>query len=144
MLSGAFIFCMYYFDLYDSSILSNRREVYARLVQVLGVFYILVASVYYLYPSLGIGRGIIAIGLLFVGVILLLWRRLFLAVNSIPQFAERVLIFGDGPLAESLFAELGARPELGLRVVGQLKSHEKRNLALEFWREFGRSISEPN
>lgn len=128
--SGAFIFCMYYFDLYDSSILGNRREVYARLVQVLGVFYILVASVYYLYPSLGIGRGIIAIGLLFVGVILLLWRRLFLAVNSIPQFAERVLIFGDGPLAESLFAELGARPELGLRVVGQLKSHENGTLRL--------------
>ena len=50
-----------------------------------------------------------------------------MAVNSLPQFAERVLIFGDGPLAESLVAELGARPELGLRVVGQLKSHENGN-----------------
>lgn len=41
-----------------------------------------------------------------------------------------MLIFGDGPLAESLFAELGARPELGLRVVGQLKSHENGTLRL--------------
>jgi sugar transferase (PEP-CTERM system associated) len=127
ILSAVFITCMYYFDLYDSSILSNRREVYIRLVQVMGVVCILVALLYYVYPSLELGRGIVVIGLSFVAVILLLWRRLFLAVNSLPQFAERVLIFGDGPLAESLIAELGVRPELGLRVVGQLKSHENDN-----------------
>ena len=131
MLSGVFVICMYYFDLYESSILGNRREVYARLIQALGVVCILLALVYYQYPSLGIGRGIIAIGLSLVAVILLLWRRLFLAVNSLPQFAERVLIFGDGPLAESLVAELGTRPELGLRVVGQLKSHGNGNKNLQ-------------
>jgi len=51
----------------------------------------------------------------------------FLAVNSHPQFSERVLIFGDGPLADSLVAELGARPELGMRVVGQLRNCENGN-----------------
>jgi exopolysaccharide biosynthesis polyprenyl glycosylphosphotransferase len=50
-----------------------------------------------------------------------------LALNSRAQFAERVLIFGDGSLAESLVAELGARPELGIRVVGHLKGHESGN-----------------
>jgi sugar transferase (PEP-CTERM system associated) len=79
------------------------------------------------YPPLELGRGIFVIGLSLVAVILLLWRGLFFAVNSHPQFAERVLIFGDGPLAESLVAELGARPELGMRVVGQLKSPENGN-----------------
>jgi sugar transferase (PEP-CTERM system associated) len=127
LVSTVFIGCMYYFDLYDTSILSNRREVLTRLVQVLGAGCILLALVYYLYPPLELGRGIFVIGLSLVAVILLLWRRLFLAVNSLPQFAERVLILGDGPLAESLIAELGVRPELGLRVVGQLKSHENEN-----------------
>jgi FlaA1/EpsC-like NDP-sugar epimerase len=136
---------MYYFDLYDTSILSNRREVLTRLVQVLGVGCILLALVYYVYPPLELGRGIFLIGLALVAVILLLWRRLFLALNSRSQFAERVLIFGDGSLAESLVAELGARPELGIRVVGQLKSRgRERKPALEFWRETGRSISKPN
>jgi sugar transferase (PEP-CTERM system associated) len=127
MMSALVLACMYYFDLYQSSILSNRREVYSRLIQVLGTVCILLALLYYVYPSLALGRGILAIGLSFVAVILLLWRRFFLAVNSLPQFAERVLILGDGPLAESLVAELGARPELGLRVVGQLKGHENEN-----------------
>ena len=94
---------------------------------MLGTVCILLACLYYVYPPLELGRGIILIGLAIVAVILVLWRRLFLAINSLPQFAERVLIFGDGPLAESLVAELSARPELGLRVVGQLKSHENGN-----------------
>jgi sugar transferase (PEP-CTERM system associated) len=127
MLSALVLACMYYCDLYQSSILSNRREVYTRLVQVLGVVCILLALLYYAYPSLALGRGIVLIGLSFVAVILLLWRRLFLAVNSLPRFAERVLIFGDGPLAESLKAELGARAELGLRVVGQLNGYANEN-----------------
>jgi sugar transferase (PEP-CTERM system associated) len=124
LMSALVLACMYYFDLYQSSILSNRREVYTRLIQVLGAVCILLALLYYVYPSLQLGRGIAVIGLSFVAIILLLWRRLFLAVNSLPQFAERVLILGDGPLAESLVAELRARPELGLRVVGQVKSLE--------------------
>jgi sugar transferase (PEP-CTERM system associated) len=127
IVSAVFIGCMYYFDLYDTSILSNRRAVLTRLVQVFGVACILLALIYYVYPPLELGRGIFVIGLSLLAVILLLWRRLFLAVNSHPQFAERVLIFGDGALAESLVAELGARPELGMRVVGQLKSLENGN-----------------
>jgi sugar transferase (PEP-CTERM system associated) len=120
VLSAAFIVCMYYFDLYDVSILGNRREVLTRLVQVLGTVSIVLACVYYVYPPLELGRGIFLIGLAIVAVILILWRRLFLAINRLPQFAERVLIFGDAPLGRLLFEELGARPELGLRIVGQV------------------------
>lgn len=125
IVSAVFIGCMYYFDLYDSLILSNKREVLTRLIQVLGVACILLAVIYYAYPPLEIGRGIFAIGLGFVAVFLLLWRQLFSAVNSQAQFAERVLIFGNGPLAESLTAELGARPELGIRVVGQMSGENQ-------------------
>jgi len=125
VVSLIFVGCMYYFDLYDSLILSNKREVLTRLIQVLGVACILLAVIYYAYPPLQIGRGIFAIGLCFVAVFLWLWRRLFSAVNSQAQFAERVLIFGMGPLAESLAAELGARPELGIRVVGQMSGESQ-------------------
>jgi sugar transferase (PEP-CTERM system associated) len=110
MLSGAFVICMYYFDLYDTSILSNRREVLSRLIQVLGTMCILLAVVYYLYPPLELGRGII----------LALWRGLFFALNRQPQFAERTMIFGDEPSASRLLRELDSRPELGLSIVGRI------------------------
>lgn len=120
VVSAAFIICMYYFDLYDSSILTNHREVVTRVIQVLGSVCILLALLYYVYPPLELGRGIFLIGFFFLSTLLFCWRRLFLVVNSLPQFAERALILGEGPLAGQLLSELGARPELGLRVVAQV------------------------
>jgi sugar transferase (PEP-CTERM system associated) len=126
LVSGAFMICMYYFDLYDSSILSNRREVLSRLVGVLGTVCVVLAVLYYLYPPLELGRGIFAIGFILVAVVLLLWRKIFSAINSQPQFAERALIFGDSPLATSLLLELESRPELGLRVVGHVLAERRK------------------
>lgn len=114
------ITCMFYFDLYDSSILGNRREGLIRLIQVLGTVYSLSVLLYYFYPPLELGRGIFVIGLLFVALLLLSWRRLFSKINSISEFANRVLILGEGSLAEHLQHEFESRPELGLRVVGRV------------------------
>lgn len=124
VIAFAFIICMHYFDLYDSSVLGNRREVLARLIQVSGSASALLAFIYYVYPPLKLGRGILLIGLLLVALLLFLWRRLFLAVNAMPQFAERALVLGDGPLAEPLVREFQSRPELGLRVVCQLSTSD--------------------
>jgi len=117
---AAFVICMYYFDLYDSSILRNHREVITRVIQVLGTVCILLAVLYYLFPPLELGRGIFLMGFVLVSLLLLCWRRLFLMVNSLPQFAERALILGEGHLAGQLLHEMSTRPELGLRVVAQI------------------------
>ena len=117
--SVAFLICMYYFDLYDSAIVSNRREALVRLIQVLGVAYVALGLIYYLYPPVKLGRGIFHLGFLLVGLLLLLWRRLFSVINSAPRLAERVVILGEGPLAESLLHEIQSRPELGIRVAAR-------------------------
>jgi sugar transferase (PEP-CTERM system associated) len=127
VVSAAFIICMYYFDLYDSSILTNHREVVTRVIQVLGTVCILLAFLYYIYPPLELGRGIFLIGFIFVALLLFFWRRLFLKLNALPRFAERALILGDSPLAESLASELQLRSELGIHLVGHLKSLEDGN-----------------
>src|SRR5260370_8023364 len=44
------VICLYYFDLYDSLVISNPREVVTRLIVVLGVVCLVVAVLYYLYP----------------------------------------------------------------------------------------------
>jgi sugar transferase (PEP-CTERM system associated) len=116
LVSVAFLLCMYYFDLYDSAIVSNRREGLVRLIQVLGVAYIALGLLYYLYPPVKLGRGIFHIGFLLVGLLLLLWRRLFSAINNTQALCERVVILGQGPLAESLVHEIELRPELGIRL----------------------------
>ena len=126
--SAAFLVCMYYFDLYDSAIVGNRREALVRLIQVLGVAYITLGLLYYLYPPVKLGRGIFNIGFLFVGLLLLGWRKLFSIINSTTGLAERVMILGEGTLADSLLHEIKMRPELGMCVAGRaplpaLESH---------------------
>jgi|HubBroStandDraft_4_1064222.scaffolds.fasta_scaffold10747_3 sugar transferase (PEP-CTERM system associated) len=111
--------CMHYFDLYDTSILSSRREVLIRLTQALCTVYSLSVLLYFLYPPLELGRGIFVIGLVFTAMLLFFWRGLFSKINSVRELADRTLIYGEGPLAEFLVNELESRQELGLRVVGR-------------------------
>jgi sugar transferase (PEP-CTERM system associated) len=120
IVSAAFLICMYYFDLYDSSILTNGREVLTRLVQVLGTGCILLALLYYIYPPLELGRGIFLIGALLVAAVIGAWRKLFILVNRVPSLASRVLVYGEGPLVDRLSIEIAARPELGMRIVGHV------------------------
>jgi len=138
ILSAAFIVCMYYFDLYDTSILSNRREVVVRLIQTLGTMCLVLAVVYYFYPPLELGRGIILIGLLIVAIILTVWRGLFAALNQRPEFAERTMIFGDEPSASRLLRELESRPELGLSVVARILVGRNGSYELN-WKRHGPS-----
>jgi exopolysaccharide biosynthesis polyprenyl glycosylphosphotransferase len=128
------VICMYYFDLYQSSILRSRREIVIRLTQVTGTVYSLSVLLYYLYPPLELGRGIFVIGLLFAATIILAWRELFLIINRVPEFSVRTLILGDGPIGQSLIQELGLRPELGMRVIGQLKDVQN---------DFAQSVADP-
>jgi sugar transferase (PEP-CTERM system associated) len=124
VISAAFMTCMYYFDLYDSSVLSNPIEVLTRMIQVLGTVCICLALLYYVYPSVALGRGIFVVGFILMAIALFLWRHLFLKLNMLPEFAVRTLVFGDGPLSEPLLCEFGSRPELGVHVVGHVLGSE--------------------
>ncbi len=119
VISAAFVTCMYYFDLYDSSIVSSPRGIPTRLIEVMGTVCVLLALLYYVYPSLALRREIFLIGASLVGLVLILWRRLFVAINSHSELADRVLLFGDGPLSDPLVREIETRPELGMRIVSQ-------------------------
>ena len=120
ILSLGMVACMHYFDLYDTAVLSNRREVRIRLAQALGTVYSFSVLVDLLYPPLELGRGIFILGLLFAAALLFFWRRLFSKLNGASELADRVLILGAGPFADVLAGELAGRPELGVRVVGRV------------------------
>jgi len=112
--------CLYYFDLYDSLVISNPREVVTRLIVVLGVVCLVVAVLYYLYPPLQLGRGIFLLGIILVGLALVGSRELFFALNRSALFADSTILLGDGPLARSLAREIQNRCELGMRLVGYI------------------------
>jgi sugar transferase (PEP-CTERM system associated) len=115
---GIFVLLMYYFDLYDSIVLSNRREVVTRLVGVLGCAFVALSVLYYAFPEISLVGTTLWLGVAIVGVTVPAWRKLFFVLNRSARFSERAILYGDGPLAVPLMQEIGSRSELGVRVVG--------------------------
>ena len=115
---AVFVVLMYYFDLYDSFVLSNRREVVTRLVGVLGSAFVALAVLYYAFPEVSLGGSSLWIGVGIVAVAIPAWRRLFFVLNRSARFSERAIIYGDGPLATALMEEVTHRSELGVKIVG--------------------------
>lgn len=118
LLVGIFITLMYYFDLYDTTVLSNRREVVTRLVGVLGCAFVALSVLYYAFPEISLVGTTLWLGVGIVAVTVPAWRKLFFVLNRSARFSERAILYGDGPLALPLMQEISSRSELGVRVVG--------------------------
>jgi|GEM_PF-459664 len=117
-----FLVLMYYFDLYNSAILTNRREVVTRLVGVLGCIFVALAVLYYTFPAASLGGTVLWSGIVMIAIALPLWRSCFFVLNRSARFAESTAIYGDGPLATPLMDAISHRPELGLHVTGYVGS----------------------
>src|SRR5665811_1344912 len=93
LIVGVFVLLMYYFDLYDSIVLANRREVVTRLVGVLGCSFVTLAVLYYVFPEVSLGGSTLWIGVGIVGVAVPAWRKLFFVLNRSARFSERDIVY---------------------------------------------------
>ncbi len=116
--------CMYYFDLYDASVLCSVREALTRLLQVLGTACIVLSAAFYVAPSLRLAPRPLLAWILLVGLGIAGIRKLFSLLNRCSFLAQRTVFLGDGPLAEPLRETIQSRPELGIRVVGAIHPPE--------------------
>ena len=108
----------YYFDLYEPELLFDRREIYFRILLVLGCLSLLASALLYFFPELDIAPNVFALGFAFLAVLLIGWRRLFAWASNKSFFRERVYILGNDDYADSLREILLKRPDLGMEVVG--------------------------
>ena len=122
LITVVFVLCMYYGDLYDSLILTNRREVIIRLIQVSGVGTLVMAVLYSAYPKTRLGAKNFALGLVLVLLLVWFWRELFLWMFRSKHLLERAVLLGDGPLAKKLAEEIISRPDLGLQLMGYVSA----------------------
>ena len=110
--------CLYYAELYDFRVLSDRRELFVRLLQSLGSTSLILAAVYFWFPALIIGRGVfvIATGLVISSAVG--WRLAFEWFSGRVGHRERLLLIGTNAATVSLARELRARMDLGIEIVG--------------------------
>jgi sugar transferase (PEP-CTERM system associated) len=111
--------CLYYADLYELRVASDRRELFTRIVQALSATSFLLAAIYFWVPSVVIGRGVFMVAALLVIVFVSGWRLVFEWLSRRVAPRERLLLVGTGPAAVNLARELfDRRQELGVEIVG--------------------------
>lgn len=116
--SLVFLLVLYFYDLYEYTVMSNRRELMLRLVQALGVGWILLAFMFYFVPQMLIGRGVSVISVFVVLVLLLLWRVLIHLFTGHPEIGEKILVVGTGQAAKDTADAVWLRRDAGYRIVG--------------------------
>ncbi|HEY5331468.1 MAG TPA: sugar transferase [Acidobacteriaceae bacterium] len=108
----------YYFDLYEPQIVSARKEIYFRVLLVLGFDCFILSALLYWFPETALWHGrAYVVGFVLLIPAFLLWRRTFEWIVNLEQFRERIYVLGAGDFAKSIIAAIKARPDLGMEVV---------------------------
>jgi sugar transferase (PEP-CTERM system associated) len=119
--------CLYFADLYNPRVISDRRELFVRAVQALGSTSLLLAAIYYWFPALVLGRGVFLRGAFLVIAVVIGWRLVFEWYVSSVGSRERLLLVGTNPAAIALARELFAmRRQLGVDIVGFIDPNPSR------------------
>lgn len=114
--------CLYYNELYDFKIITSNLELFIRLLQAIGAAYIILACLYYAFPTMIVGRGIFLINLFLLIFFLVSWRLVYNWILRSRAFDQKVLIVGAGKLAQKLAEEIESKKDSGFQIVGFVDS----------------------
>jgi sugar transferase (PEP-CTERM system associated) len=112
------LICFYCNELYDLSTSLGRFERVLRIEQSLGVATLLLGVLYFLFPSLLLGRGVFLIGMVLVAALITSSRNLLDKAWQFTAPLQRVVILGTGQTAVEIARELSRREDLSLKLEG--------------------------
>jgi sugar transferase (PEP-CTERM system associated) len=119
VIAGVTQACLYYADLYNLKVVSDRRELFIRILQALGAAAFVLAVIYYWLGGLEIGRGVFGIAAALVISSIVGWRFAFDWMSRRVGPRERLLLVGTSDAAVALARELyDRRHDLGVEIVG--------------------------
>lgn len=113
-----YIACFYCLDLYEAEVLTNRVELWKRLLQGLVIGTLLLFVLFLVFPAGVLNPPLLMIGLPLLIPFFLISRPLYLGVFRGSLWVQRAVIIGNGSLACSLIAELHRRPDAGIELMG--------------------------
>ena len=109
---------LYYNNVYDFRVTKTHVELYLRLVQSLGISAIILAAIYYAFPSTMLGRGVFTISLGFLILLVSSWRYLYAWILKRKMFSQRIMLLGFGDLSKAIIDEIKDRKDSGYEVCG--------------------------
>jgi len=123
---------LYFNDLYEKKSIDNYIDLFTRLIQSIGITSIVLAVIYFLFPSIMIGRWIFFISIIFLLLLLVSWRLLYSLVMRRKLFAEKAIILGSGELARDILYEAGGRKDLSYDIDSVITIEENHTIQNDF------------
>jgi sugar transferase (PEP-CTERM system associated) len=119
-------FCMYYTDLYDLTLVCRRSDLMVRLAQATGIWCLLMALAYFVFPESLVGHNVLLLTALLILAGIVLWRECISHAGFLFKSGERILILGTGHIGIDLCRKLLARNDLNLEIAGFLAEEPGR------------------
>ena len=101
---GVTSFSSYFFELYDRQKFTDRKFFCIRSTLAGVSSFLVLSAMFYMFPALQIGRGLLLISLLLLFAGQCSVRLLLHQFSGASQFAQRILIVGAGDLAQRIAA----------------------------------------
>ncbi|HET7586557.1 MAG TPA: TIGR03013 family XrtA/PEP-CTERM system glycosyltransferase [Gammaproteobacteria bacterium] len=119
LFAGMMILSLSAMGLYQIGLRERRTGILLRLVVGFGVGIVLLMLIYYIFPVLYVGRGVLALAVALSFLFIMLLRPALLKVLDIESIKPRVLVLGTGSKASSIIKRMRRRSDRrGFRLAG--------------------------
>ena len=126
---------LYYHDLYDFRKKSGMLELSIRIVSAIGVACIGLAALYYMFPYLILEQGIFFFAIFILILFLVSWRLIYQYACLLGLWNEKVIMVGDGSLAEMIGNEIRSNIDSGYTINAVFSNPGKSSLAQDLGAE---------
>ncbi len=126
VLALVLLLCLYAFGLYQKNIRASRYGILARMIAAFAAAFALLGIIFYVFPSLFLGRGIFLITMGYAFGASVLVRSAFYRFIDLEQFKRRVLVIGTGEKAKKLTELRRKADRRGWRIIGFLRLKGER------------------
>lgn len=117
--AGIMVLSLAAMGLYQIGLRERRLGIILRLVVGFGVGVVLLMLTFYVFPTLYVGRGVLALAVLVALLFIVLMRPFLLKVLDIESIKPRVLVLGTGRKAASIIKRMRRRSDRrGFRLAG--------------------------
>jgi sugar transferase (PEP-CTERM system associated) len=121
-ISSVLLAFSYIFDLYNISKHQSRPYLFFKSVMAICVTFLVLTAIFFIFPELFIGRGLLAI---FLGLFLLMqfaWHVIFILGSHHSLLAEDILILGVSRTAKELADLICSSARFNIRLYGFITS----------------------
>jgi sugar transferase (PEP-CTERM system associated) len=111
LFTGTILLCLFALGLYQAQTRETPRGVFVRQVVAFAIGAIALAILYYALPQAYIGRGVLALAMLFGLTAVGLWRVLVVNLMDVELLKRRIVIYGAGHRAEFVAQRMRRRSD---------------------------------